>query len=266
VTTSTTIAELPPRLLVSVGSVADLDSAIRGGADLLHLDAAAIELAGMDRVRELVEFAGLRAPWVGVCVALGTLPDATSEQVDYAVPTGVRWVTLDVGNEPDPQERKSRYLEFRERVESASGRPLRWILLAPVDEPTTGGSGLGGVIDLAIQTDAAGVWLTTTTSEWSSLADHMSPCAMSRFAWMAREHCLPLFFGGAIGLGDLEWMTALEPAVVALPNYVASDLTATAVETFKRSLDDAASGGRDQQPAAGPNLPIGPRFHGDAGE
>jgi (5-formylfuran-3-yl)methyl phosphate synthase len=241
VTTSTTIAELPPRLLVSVGSIADLDSAVRGGADLLHLDAAAIGLAGPDRLRELVEFARLRAPWVGVCVALGTLPDATSEQTDYAMPAGARWVTLDVGNEPDPQERKSRFLEYRERVETASGRPLRWILLAPVDQPTTGGSGLGGIIDLAIQTDAAGVWLTTTTSEWSSLADHLSPCAMSRFAWMAREHCLPLFFGGAIGLGDLEWMTALEPAVVALPNYVAADLSATAVETFKRSLDDAAS-------------------------
>ncbi|OYW24798.1 MAG: hypothetical protein B7Z55_01140, partial [Planctomycetales bacterium 12-60-4] len=189
-TVSSTI-ELPPRLLVGTQTTTDLEAAIRGGADIVEFAAGSSE---SDRVqlRELVELAALRAPRTGVSVALGELEDLLATEVRPVLPKGIRWARLGLAGSRSRPKWHRDWQHVRAAIDARTGRPLKWLAVAYSDAETANCPKVGEVLDAAISTGCAGLFLETYDKSGGSIADTLTPCELSRLMWMAREFHMPV--------------------------------------------------------------------------
>lgn len=237
--------ELPPSLLVGSRTIAELEAAIRGGADLVEFKFKSCN-SHPQSLNDLVELAGLRAPRLGICVDLGDVCDFRATAFRPGLPPGVRWARLGLAGCRDTTNWQADWQQIRSEINAASGRPLKWLAVAHADADFAGSPKVGEVVHLAVESQCSGLFLETHRKSACSIADTMTPCELTQTIWMARELRLPVFIGGTIGLGDLDWICDLEPAVVAVRSTVCDSddvdqsVSETSVDRFKHALEAAA--------------------------
>jgi len=237
--------DLPPRLLVGTRTIADLEAAIRGGADIVEFEIRSRDFEPSS-LHELVDLAALRAPRTGISVALGEAQDWLESSSRPVLPHGVRWARLGLAGCQDRPEWRNDWQQLRSEIDVASGGPLKWLAVAYADAASARAPKVGEVLDAAVDSQCAGLWLESHAQTGGSIADSLSPCELTQLIWMARELHLPVFIGGGMGQGDLDWICALEPAVIAVRSTVCElgdadqPVSETRVNGFKQSLEAAA--------------------------
>lgn len=200
----------------------------------------------LQSLNDLVELAGLRAPRMGICVDVGDVRDFEASEFRPALPQGVRWARLGLAGCRGNPNWQADWQQIRSEINAASGRPLKWLAVAHADADFACSPKVGEIVHLAVESRCSGLFLETHRKSACSIADTMTPCELTQTIWMARELRLPVFVGGAIGLGDLDWICDLEPAVVAVRSSVCDSgavdqsVSETRVNRFKLALEAAA--------------------------
>lgn len=232
--------ELPPRLLVSVRSIAELEAAVVGGADILDIPACELGVTqptGEPLWRELIHYAALRAPFTGISVSLGELTAAVPATF-AALPPQVRWVRFDMSNTLDLVDWQEIWLLRRIEVEVQAGRRLRWLATAHLQPELDRSPPQHALLEAAEKTDCAGVWLNVNTPGHPMNSHGVAPQVWTDIARRTREQCLPLFLGGCVDQEDIDWLCDLDPFVIqaSIPQ---SDFSANQVAHWKAAFETA---------------------------
>ena len=240
--------ELPPRLMVGVQTIDDLEAAIRGGADMVE-----ISLMGSGRglttvlseLRPLVDFAALRAPGVGICLSLGELLEFEGDYSQVTIPAAVRWVRWGLAGCSQRPDWQVLWQSLRHQLEAASGRSLRCLATTYVD-PLSGAPKWTDVLAAAQATQCAGLYVDTFMKGEPGIVDCLAPEEMTRLLRVARERQVPLFIAGGLMPDDLDWLCPLEPDVIGVRRAVCDSeddtlsIDESLVGAFKLALETAA--------------------------
>jgi len=248
-----TIVASPPRLLVSVRSVAEARAAFSGGCDILDVKEPGRGSLGMADVETIA--AVLRdveslqsAAGTPVSAALGEVVDWLPLGETPALPAELHYVKLGPAGISSHAEWSRRWRQVRQGFEEASGAAFRWIAVAYADWQLARAPRPEAVTDWAVAAGCTGLLLDTHTKTDRTVLDFVSPDELKRLARRVQDHGLILAVAGRLHAALLPEIAAALPDIVAIRTAGCRDgqrsgeIDARAVRDFKTSLTAAFGG------------------------
>jgi uncharacterized protein (UPF0264 family) len=267
------IQRRPPELLVSVRNVAEAESALAGGCDILDLKEPARGSLGMPDAATVaavvarVEDSGLRVP---ISLALGESSEWNSVRSIPSPPTRISYLKLGtaaLGNGPgwiarlDNVRRRfdSSACPTAGRGETASDRQSlarNWIAVAYADWEAANGPAPEQVIEMASQEGWAGVLIDTFVKGKPGLFDWLTVRRLASLARRVRSQRLMLALAGKLQLEDVSRLLSIRPDIVGIRSAACragvrtDEIEVEAVRNFRLALRvDESSRLQDAAPA-----------------
>jgi len=210
-----------PSLLVSVRTADEAVRAIAGGADLIDVKEPLRGSLGRPLASTVDAIADLMSNEFSLplSVAVGELrefhefsPSMAPEQVSLSK-MGL------AGMQADPQWR-GRWVDARQRIDSASGRPLDWVAVAYADAEAAQSPAISEIVDAAIETGCAGVLIDTFDKSGGSLLDLLSVDRLDQLANEVHGQGLFLAVAGRLSIDDLRVLRETACDVVGVRSAV----------------------------------------------
>lgn len=238
-----------PRLLVSVRSVDEASSAIRGGAEILDVKEPAHGSLGMADIQVIRDIAN-RVAIFGeelrsappISVALGELHEWMEQGDLPALPPEVVFAKLGLSRLNSHGRWPSDWLRVREKFNEHRDQPLRWVGVAYADSQAAQAPSIDEVIGEAVDSRCVGLLIDTFTKRGPTLLDLILPAELEKIA--GRCHSAGLFFAvaGRLSLSDLQKLSDITADVLAIRSAacVASDresqVESSRVAAFRQAM------------------------------
>jgi uncharacterized protein (UPF0264 family) len=253
----------PPHLLVSVRNVAEAQSALAGGCDVLDLKEpgrGSLGMCDVPTIAAVVAFVRNSGSDVPISMALGEAMDWDGARSIPSLATRAAYLklgTAGLGNEAGWRacfEKIRRRFEAAEcqatdgRGDTASDRraPMtKWIAVAYADCEEAKGPAPEQVIEMANECGFTGVLVDTHSKARGGLFDWMSVERLASLAILARTRRLVLALAGKLQVGDIPRLLAIGPQIVGIRSAACQagvrtgDIKAAAVHAFRQALQDA---------------------------
>lgn len=201
------------RLLVSVRNLAEAQTALAAGVDLIDLkepSRGALGAVDSSIVAEVVEFVAGRVP---LSLALGELldlPDAAASSL--AISCGLAYVKAGLArcaSRPDWPHR----LAALSRSLPTTTMPVAVVY---ADAARVGAPGVDEILEAATLANCRAVLVDTAVKDGRSLADHWSPAVVQRFVADVRGRGLLCVVGGSLTAAVIPTVAACGPDYVAV--------------------------------------------------
>jgi uncharacterized protein (UPF0264 family) len=278
----------PPQLLVSVRNVAEAESALAAGCDILDLKEPAHGSLGMPdtatiaAVVALAENSDVRVP---ISVALGEASEWSAARSVPSLSMRIDYLKLGTAGLGNQAGWTGRLNEIRQRFEAAGctttdGRGEtasdrrshfgNWIAVTYADWEQADGPAPEHVIAVASECGSAGVLIDTFCKNNGGLFDCLTVDRLALLAKLARSRQLMLALAGKLKLTDIQRLLMIGPEIVGIRSAACrggvrtGEIDAKTVRTFRQALQecdsrsrrqDAASTGHSNRPAGPPAVP-----------
>jgi len=195
----------PVRLLVSVRSAAEAESALRGAADVIDIKEPArgpLGAADLSTMASIVRVVADRAP---LSAALGELVQPSPS----AMPAGLRYAKIGLAGAPPnwPQQLQTAF---------ARAAPAQAIAVAYADHQLAKAPRVHDVLTWACDFGAAGLLVDTATKDGRTLFDWIETRDLQPLIDRAHQHRLLIALAGSLGAGQLSQAMDLEPDIIAV--------------------------------------------------
>lgn len=240
----------PPRLLVSVRTVAEARAAIEGGCDILDVKEPAHGSLGMAepetirRIADLPDTAG--HPELPVSAALGELLDWTSAGEESAglpgLPETLRFVKLGLAGLRSSDDWPHRWLRVREQIEQTAGRRLNWIGVVYADAERAGAPAPAEIVRTAIETRCTGVLFDTFRKDGRSLFEWIDTATLISMVQQIRTAGLITALAGSLASQHATQIIATGADIVAIRSAACrgqvrtAEISAAAIREFRQQL------------------------------
>lgn len=201
------------RLLVSVRSLAEAQTAFEAGVDLIDLkEPTHGALGAVDRatVDEVVEFVAGRVP---LSMALGELIDLPDDVAEpWGVSRGLTYVKAGLARCAARTDWPRRLAALSQSLPSTTSP----VAVVYADAAQVGAPGVDEILDAATSANCRAVLVDTALKKGRSLIDHWSPTVVRRFIADVRSRGLISVVGGSLTIETIPTVAVCGPDYVAV--------------------------------------------------
>lgn len=239
----------PPavQLLVSVRSVEEARSAVRGGCDILDVKEPArgsLGMADVETIREIAtsQDSNGRDARLPVSAALGEVADWISQENVPILPKGLTYAKLGLSSLHRRRDWRADWLAVRRRFDDAAETSLNWIAVAYADAVAAESPQVAAVARAAVETNCSGLLIDTFHKTGRTLLDEIQTTELASVLNDARRAGLLTALAGAVTIEMLPQLRDLGPDVVAVRTAACRErirenpIDADAVAGLRRAL------------------------------
>jgi len=212
-----------PRLLVSVGSPAEVLEAVHGGADIIDFKDPARGALGMvspmlfESLVEACESAAVaRNRSIPLSAALGEVTDWRSGQPAVTLNEAIQFAKLGMSGLAAFTDWDQQWLRVRQSFDARRRHALQWVAVAYADAAAAHSPPLPEVIRAAAATHCAGVLVDTWAKSRGSLLDHLTLEELTCAAAQCHHAGLFLALAGRLATSHVPTLRAIEPDVIGI--------------------------------------------------
>jgi len=264
-----TISSLPsprvaPRLLVSVRSAHEAQSAIAGGCDLLDVKepdrgplgmadlsviAAAIKAAkGFPQESDSARDRAMHS--LAVSAALGEAADWRIDQPIPSLPAGLHFAKLGLAGASRANDGVDHWRRIRQEFARHAPRSLQWVAVAYADWELAGAPDPEKIIAAAAEESCAAVLFDTWSKRGKTLFDLVSPGVLAGWIDLIHRAGMEAAIAGGLQIGTLPRVASLRPDIVGIRGAACQGgerrgaLDELAVRQFRAALHHEAAATR----------------------
>ena len=208
-----------PRLLVSVRSVDEAQSAIAGGAEILDVKepaAGSLGMASIETISQIAAWIDARDRSVPLSVALGELSDWGSDTMIPSLPQTVTYAKMGLSHCASRTDWREEWTLARSRFDQQRQVPLKWVAVAYADSRDAHSPSATDVLNAAIETDCAGFLFDTWTKDGRCLLDEIDLASLKSISRTCQSAGLFLALAGRLDKAQLARLQEIEIDVVAI--------------------------------------------------
>jgi hypothetical protein len=202
-------------LLVSVRSASEAEAALRGGATLIDVKEPRDGSLGRATVAQWAQVAAAVAQRAPVSVAWGELRDA-ADDVPSAMPASVAFAKCGLAGCAAWRDWPQRWRNWAERLPP----PVAPVAVLYADWQAAGAPPPNQILQHAVAHRCRALLCDTWAKDGRTLLDHLAPAALGALTCAARRCGMLIVLAGALHVGDLRDVLALEPDFVAVRGAV----------------------------------------------
>jgi uncharacterized protein (UPF0264 family) len=240
------VSAAPPRLLVSVVSVSEVEAALEGGADIVDVKDPAEGSLGAPRPELLRTIRALVTPPSELSAALGDaphLPGTLALAAAGAASCGADYVKIGLMGSARPQQALEMLVAVGAAAREANP-PARLVAVAYADASRVNALPPRELPRIAKRAGAHGVMLDTAVKDGSSSFAALGEQGVAEFVAEARSLGLMTALAGSLGPGEMGRALALRVDLVGVRGSSCDGgrdgtVSATRVRALRSALDSA---------------------------
>lgn len=234
-----------PRLLVSVRSAEEAQTALAGGADIIDVKEPSAGSLGRAALKTIFSISsalslaqrGSGQPSIPFSVAMGELREQDELTPWPELPAAVRWVKVGLSGCRDDAGWSESWIASCQRIAPHAGR----IAVAYADAAVAQSPTVWDVLHVAIATNSAGFLIDTFAKDGRTLFDWISVDALAEVIAVARREGLLTAVAGSLRRADLPAVLMCRPDIVAVRSAVCGNGNRTAAIDAERVADFRAA-------------------------